>query len=89
MKIPKKLKIGGHTYKVIIEKPGRMKPDELGYTDRKKNEIVLDSSFPRDQIGATFFHEIFHAMNNELNHTLLDSLAEQVFQVLSDNNLLK
>jgi len=89
MKIPKTLKIGGHTYKVILEKPGKMKPDELGYTDRKKNEIVLDSSFPHDQIGATFFHELLHTINNELNHTLLDSFAEQLYQVFSDNKLLK
>lgn len=89
MKIPKTLKIGGHTYKVIFEKPGKLKPEDAGYTDRKKNEIVLDTSFPKSQVGVTFFHEVLHALNNELDHKLLDSLAEQLFQVFSDNGLLK
>jgi hypothetical protein len=88
MKIPKTLKIGGHVYKVVIEKPGKMKPDDLGHIDRKANEIVLDGSFPEDQLSATLFHEIFHAINNELTHTLVDSFAEQHYQVYSYYTLL-
>jgi len=84
MKIPKKLQIGAHTYWVQ-----RGIVDKLGETNRIKQTITLDRELPVSQAGATLFHEIFHTVNNELDHTLLDSLAEQLYQVFHDNNLLR
>ena len=84
MTIPKKLKIGAHTFKVRV-----VPLDKCGELDRERMTISLDDRLHESQRGATLFHEIFHGINNELDHTILDSLAEQLYQVFSDNDLLK
>ena len=89
MKIPKTLKIGGHVYKVVLQGSSKLDNVNIGCTSRKENEIVLDISLPQDQIEATFFHEVLHTLNNELAHPIIDSLAEQLYQVFLDNHLLK
>jgi hypothetical protein len=84
MKIPGHLKIGAHTYTVqrgIIHK--------FGETNKVKQTITLDSELTGSQLSVTLLHEILHAINNEFDHPLLDRLAEQLYQVLSDNRMLK
>ena len=88
MKIPKKLKIGGHSIMVVIEK-NRLETEGDGHSDKKKNELVIEGNQAQSQQEVTFFHEMFHFLNATLDHTLLDSLAEQLYQVLSDNDMLK
>lgn len=90
MKIPKKLKIGSHTFKIL---KGR-NPHYMGETDTKQNKIWIDEDMPQDQQEATLIHEIMHAINTtfgnkDMEHALLDSLSEQMYQVLRDNRLLK
>lgn len=91
MKIPNKLKIGGHTFKVnkkeIISR-------ELGNTQFINGIIEIDKRLPQSLQESTLIHEIFHVLNSTLadgqvGHSLLDSLSEQFYQVLKDNNLLK
>ena len=88
MRIPKKLKIGAHRFKVRFT--GDI--EDCGDVDLAKNEIRIKLSQPVDQQGATFIHEIMGACNStfhDKDHALLDSLSEQLYQVLSDNNLLR
>lgn len=91
MNIPKKVRIGGHTFKVVLEK--FKEQENMGSCDFTKNIITIDANMPQDQKEATFIHEAMHAMNTTLGsgmgHIMLDSLAEQMYQFLSDNNLLK
>lgn len=91
MKIPTELKIGAHLVQVVIKELPESGYD--GEWDSKKLTITLDKSLPESQQGATLFHEILHAMNSTLggdkmSHLFLDGLAEQLYQVLSDNKLL-
>lgn len=79
-KIPTKLKVGGHTYKIIFADL-----EDLGKTDRVKNIIYIDKSLPENQKIVTLFHEILHTFNNEMPHTLVDSLAEQTYALIKDN----
>lgn len=88
-KLPKKLKIGGHIFSIDESK-------ELeganGKTFYSKNLIEIDKTLVQDQKESTLLHEIFHCMNacfdeKELGHMLLDSLSEQLYQVLKDNKL--
>lgn len=85
MKFPKELKIGGHKFTVVLKELEK----DLGCTDYTKNIITIDINLPQDQKEATLIHEIMHCMNTTLEHQLLDSLSEQMYQVLKDNNLLK
>lgn len=89
MRFPKTLKIGGHSFKVILKKSWDGSDDEAGYCDTDKNEIVIKSTLPQTQKEGTLIHEIFHALNSTIDHPLLDSLSEQFYQVMADNKLLK
>lgn len=92
VKIPKKLKIGGHTIRVDSDK-------ELhgfnGKADMETNTIQICKKLPQSQKEATIIHEIFHFLNTtfddseHISHSLIDSLSEQLYQVLSDNKMLK
>jgi hypothetical protein len=90
MKIPKQLKIGGHIVKVVYEDM----ENDLGKTVFSDNKLVLAKGIEKSQAEAAFFHEILHFINptldsTALGHALLDSIAEQLYQVLSENKLLK
>ncbi len=88
MKIPTKVKIGGHTYKIVFT----TLENELGKCDYDKCIIYLEKNMEQSQKEATLIHEIFHALNSTmddgLGHMLLDSLSEQFYAVLKDNKLI-
>ena len=96
MTIPKKIRIGGHTVKIVF---GIINDDmgkgELAETNYENNTITIDSRLARSQQESALIHEIFHLLNGTFNsssnyaHALLDSLSEQFYQVLSDNKLLR
>jgi hypothetical protein len=88
--MPKKLKIGSHTWQVVVRK---LEEDDLGSTDWNTLTISISSSLPPSLQKSALIHEIFHACNStlgstDMGHALLDSLAEQITQVLVDNKLL-
>lgn len=88
MKIPKSVRIGGHTYKVkLVSRVDSV--DSEGEMDNEAGTIRLLKTLTPTALEAAFIHEALHGMNSTLNHELLDSLAEQVFQFLHDNKLLK
>jgi len=91
MKIPNKLKIGGHIFKIDYSKELE---NENGKTEWKENTIYLCKTLPQDQKESTLIHEIIHCCNTSIgdtnsHHAIIDSLAEQLYQVFKDNNLLK
>lgn len=86
---PNQLKIGGHVFNVVRANL----PDKVGETDTPACTITIDSEVQPSIAGSTLIHEIFHACNStlgesKLGHALIDSLSEQLYQVLSDNGLL-
>lgn len=89
MTIPKRLKIGGHTYQVKLEKPGELGQDKVGCHDIEKGLISIDSTLAKSHQEATLLHEILHAVNSELEHPIVEALAQQLYQVLSDNKMLR
>lgn len=91
MKIKNNLHIGGHNFKVEIKK---MEPGVGGECSYNKNVITIDADLCQSQREATLFHEIFHAINSEfhstnMGHMVMESLSQQIYQVLSDNKMLK
>lgn len=88
MKFPKSLRIGGHTIKVTLFDA----PDGIdGDFSSETNEIRIDKKLPPSQRAVTLLHEILHACNSEFNkpfeHIILESLSQQLYQVLTDNKL--
>ena len=94
MLIPKFVKIGAIKYKVIVTEKweGRAKGDFDGeiFYDREHGHVIYIGAELTDEAQIiTFIHEIMHALNATLDHVALDSLAEQLGQVLIENKLLK
>ncbi len=91
MKIPKKLKIGGHMF-TVEQKPIK---DCVGETYFEEARIVIEKRAKQTIKESTLIHEILcHCLNttaggNNKHHDLLDSLSEQLYQVLKDNKLLR
>ena len=90
MQIPSSLKIGGHRFKVDKSK---VLQGDNGETDVGICVIRISKDLTQSQQEATLIHELFHAINptldNEhLGHALIDSLAEQIYQILKDNKLI-
>lgn len=80
-KIPTKFQVGSSNYKVIIKpvindsKTGR---DIFGYQDLVREEIVLALTHtsrivPEKEIYKTFYHELTHAILDEMGETELSS----------------
>lgn len=90
MKIPNQVKIGAHIYKIkIVNENSDLELENNGRVDKVKGLITLDGTLMPTELSGTFLHEILHVINNELDHALLDSLSQQLLQVLEDNKLLK
>ncbi len=93
MKIPKKVKIGGITYKIIIANDWLGKGEDTqgqNFQDSQKgNVIYIDSGLSQEAQFTTFLHECLHSMNATMNHEFLESLSLQLYQFLKDNSLLK
>lgn len=92
MIIPEKVKIGGITYKVILTEEWYehdYADGETFYDKHRGNIIYIRSSLTKEAQEVTLIHEAIHAMNSTMNHEFLDSLSEQLYQFLSDNELLK
>ena len=88
--IPKKLKIGFHIYKVQKVPYWEGGDDgDAGMIDYEKGVIYINSKMPQTEQERTLFHEIGHSINTVIDHTLLESLSEQLYQVLHDNKLLR
>lgn len=89
MKFPIKLKIGGHEYNVILS-PKCANSDEHiseGNVNSDSGIITIENTLMESEKERCLIHEIFHVLNNELNHELIESLSQQWYQVLKDNNL--
>lgn len=92
MKIPSKLKIGGITYQVRLatdwfESDGS--DGETFYDKRNGNVIYINSELSKEAQEIALIHEALHCINSTMDHEFLDSLSEQLYQLLSDNKLLR
>jgi len=96
MKIPDKIKIAGHIYKVMWDDVGLSNRGLVGETDHNKHTISLckyyRSKYPsaKSEIEETLIHEILHVIDsNYNNHALSEDevarLAVGLYQVLVDN----
>ena len=89
MNIPRKVKIGGHTYKVVFQKETGLSNNVCGRTNRENGIIAIDSGLIQSEKEVTFFHEAIHVMNSEYKEHEVDFLAQAFYGFLKENKLLK
>jgi len=83
MNIPDKIKSQGIWWTVRYSND----IENLAETDYDNLEIIISSTIPRELQEFAFFHEIGHTINTTIDHALMDSISNQYFQVIKDNNL--
>lgn len=88
MKIPKKLKIGGHDVKVrFTETMQGDYPNASGGWTEALNLIEIRKSLAGSQKEVTLIHEILHAINYNFTEEQVEFLSQTLYQVLKDNKL--
>ena len=95
MKIPNKIKIGGHEYSVKITKvtDEAKGASNWGRSYHATQKIFIDKELSRTKQEETFVHEIVHCIesfmesNSKENH--VTRFSNGLYQVLKENNLLK
>lgn len=99
MKIPKKIRVGGHYYKIhVVDGEDQKKGgNNWGKTFHHQKEIYIDKTAAPTQQEQTFIHEILHCVDKVYNgdelfekqgEAMVCRLAEGLYQVLKDNQLL-
>ena len=89
MKIPKKLKIGGHvvTVKVVDNVANEEGTTWAGGWTGSQNLIEIRKAQVQSQKEVTLLHEILHCINLQLNHDHVEFLSQALYQVIKDNKL--
>lgn len=93
MTIPDKIKIGALMMNVVYDEHLASSNERFGECDTMRARIVIDSMQPKDHMELTLIHEIIEKINLEnelrLEHPQISCLTNALYQVLSDNNMLK
>ena len=90
VKIPKKVQVGGHTYKVKV---GGKVNVELrasnwrGSHSAIEREIEIADDYPEQDISSTFIHECLHSVNviycnGELGEGQVEGIGNGIHQIL-------
>ena len=79
----KEIKIGGLVYKIEYKDL----EEEMGKTYYSKQLIEIDNNQTKEQQELTLWHEIWHAKNNQRSEVEVESLAQDVYQIIKDNKL--
>ena len=92
MKIPDKIKIGGHSFDIHFT-------DEvdgftmMGQGRHWSNRINIQNDMARSKQESTFLHECFHEINLQqgwdLDENKISGIAESFYTFLVENGLLK
>ena len=93
MKIPKSIKIVGHTYQVVFDEHLWHRDNVHGNVMWSTQIISLDPYGHPQVIEQTFIHEVMHAIDKHVNNKALtedevDSMSEGWQQVLNDMGII-
>jgi len=88
MKIPEKIKIGGHTVEIVSNEWAY---NRMGSSHIIPNKIYVNSSICKSQQESTLLHEILEFINDscslQLSHLQISVLENMLYQVFVDNEL--
>ena len=95
MKIPKRLKIGGHIFEVEYPYQFKEREDIDGRTIYGQNKILLAGEGSQSYLEQVFWHEVFHVIDRTYcceglglsndKESIIEGLAQGLLQVLKDN----
>lgn len=84
MIIPKKVKVGGLIYTVVVVDKIDRENTEAGLIETEKQLITIQKGKP-DFMRVTLLHELIHALNMEIEDKDIEFLAQGFYQIIKDN----
>ena len=87
--IPTRLKIGGIVWRVLEVDESEIDCDNHTIGDQSESTqlIRIAKNLSPAMKQAVLLHEIIHCIDAQLDHDLVEMLANQLFQVMVDNKL--
>ena len=93
MKIPSKVKIGGHWLKVELVAEKQVQYDKMGTLCHWENRIIIQKDLVESKRISSLFHEVLHEIDKQtfldLSEKQVTIIAEGFYAFLTDNGLLK
>ena len=93
MKIPDKLKIGGHWLNIGFQSERREQYDKMGTLCHWENKIILQEDLVESKQICSLFHEVLHEIDRQgfldLTEKQITGISEGFYAFLVDNELLK
>ena len=100
MIIPKKLKVGGHEYRVLYPHIFSERSDVCAQADHATNCIRVTAQTnggevrPRSNVEQSFFHEVLHCVDlvyngAKLEDEVVERISQGMYQVLRDSGMLR
>lgn len=88
-KLPKRLRIGGIIWRIREVEPAEIDCDNVTIGDQSETTqtIRIAKNLSPQMKWAVLLHECIHCIDSQLDHDLVEMLANQLFQVMSDNKL--
>jgi len=99
MKLPKKIKVGGHVYRIVFPYRFKERTDILGQADHDLNEIRLtdkdglDNKRVVSSVEESLIHEVLHCVDwvynsGKLEEDVIKRLSQGLYQVFKENKIL-
>jgi hypothetical protein len=94
MNIPSQIKIGGVLYSIVIESRSMDHGiHDAGACYPANAKIWLESSLDKQVAEQTLVHEILEAIDSHndlgLSHQTISTIADNLYQILKNNNFLQ
>lgn len=91
-RLPRKVKVGSHTYTIVRKSAKDMPPDQLGDCDFNKLEIQILQKLPPDKLREVALHEIIHTCTypnlvdkTDIDEAFVEMIAPNLMNVLREN----
>ena len=82
------IKIGSLVY--IVEEVEHLdNDDDLGCCNWQLQRIQIEKDLSQEMKEVVLIHEIIHAINNQMEEKETEFLAQSIYQVFKENNILK
>lgn len=90
MKIPTKVKVGGHIINVVVTTDGdNIEFNEIGKTLLAKDVIYLNGNYSHSRQSEALLHELIHNcfydLREEQSEALVERLGVALYQIIVDN----
>lgn len=90
IKLPKKIKVGGYDYSVILSVRGNNEvrsSNRIGETSHYSQKITIETDLTEQKFSETFIHEVIHSVDviysdSSLSESQVSQISNGLFQVL-------